>query len=291
MENVIVQGFIGVLPYLLIVVLVLYGFKVIHDWITKYDDDAELRSGNLAVGLNRGAMYIGLTLAMSGPLLSEQDSFWLDLGSYALEGVIAVVIMTIAGFVFDKVMLPNIDNREEVGKGNMAVALVEAAGYVGLGFIMLSSFAGSGTASFWRDIGSGALFSGLGLVTLMVIYWVFVLVYKRVRKHRVSEELADGNVAMAIEVLGVIVAMSIVLGFSIIGNFTSWWNDILSYLLAAVFGVLSVTIAQVVSWGVFVRKAHTIREDGRHARNLASASINASLLVALGIVSGIATFV
>lgn len=289
MGTIVWQGFVGVLPYLIIVGLTLFGFKLIHDWLTRYDDDAEVRSGNFAVGLQRGAMYLGVTLAMAGPLLSEQDTYWLDLGSFALEGVIAVVIMTLASFVFDRFMLPHVNRHDQLLARNKAVAVLEAFGYIGLGFIMLSSFAGSGTTSFWRDIASGALFSGLGLLTLMTIYGLYTVIYHAFRGRRVSEEIADGNVAMAVQAGAVVLAMSIVLGFSIIGEFTGWANDIASYFLAAVFGVLSVAVAQLISWLVFIRDFSS-RKGQRHSRNLGSASINAMLLLSFGVVSGLATF-
>jgi uncharacterized membrane protein YjfL (UPF0719 family) len=289
--NIVFQGFVGIIPYLLIIGVLVYLFKVLHDWLTKYDDDGEIRSRNFAVGLNKGALYLGLILAMTGSLLSTQDSYLLDLAVFALEGVIAVAVQTLASFIFDKVILPHIDNRKEIGEGNVAVAVVEAAGHLGLGFIMLSSFAGDSTASLGRDLLSGLVFSGLGLATLVLIYWLFSLLYKRIRKHSVGVEIANGNIAMAIEAGGVILAMSIVLGFSIIGDFVSWEYDILSYFLAALSAVLVVAIVQVISWFVFIRGTAIRTSDGSHAANYASATVNGFLLTGAGVVSGLVTFV
>lgn len=287
--NLILISFAWVVPYLLIVMVLLYVFKLIYDKITHYDDDAQLRSGNFAVGLGRASMYIGLTLAMCGPLLSQQQDFWWDLLMYTIEGVAAVVVMTLASFVFDRVILPRIDNRKEIGAGNVAVAVVEAAAYIGLGFIMLSSLAGAAGPTLVNDILSGLLFIVLGLGTLMGIYWLFVLVYKS-RKVNVIKEIEAGNVAIAIEAAGVLLAISTLLGFSIIGDFRGWAIDIVSYLIAAVAGVLAVVVAQIISRLLFNRGG-TLREDGAHAANISSASVNAGLLVSLGVVAGLVTFI
>lgn len=282
-------GFLGIFPYLLIELGLLYGFKKIHDRITRYDDDAEVRQGNLAAGIGRGGMYLGLVLAMNGSLLTMQFDYLSDLLWFALDGLWAVVAMTLASLVLDKVVLPRIDNRKEIGEGNLAVAVVEAAGYIGLGFIMLTSLAGGGAATWFQDFMSGLVFAVLGLGALMSVYGLFVLAYKLVRGYKVSDEIAGGNVAIAIEVAGVLLGMSLVLGFSIIGNFQGWFQDILAFVIAALSGVLMVAVGQVVSRYLFVRGG-TLLPDGGHAANVASASINALLLVAIGSTVGLAIF-
>lgn len=290
MDTIMMQGFLGVFPYLVIAGAILWIFKLIHDYITSYDDDAEIRSGTFSVGFSRGAMYVGLILAMAGSLFSPQVEYLMDLGVFALEGAIAVAIMTGASFLFDKVMLPHIDNRKEIGNGNMAVAILESSGYVGVGFIFLCSFAGEGSGDIGQDILSSLVFSVLGMLVLMLTYGGFTVIYSMVRKHRVSEEVKTGNIAIAVQAAGVVQAMSIVLGFSLIGEFTGLVDDVLSFLLAALFGVLSVAIAQGISWLVFLR-GYASHSNGKHGANLASASINASLLVSFGLVSGVVSFV
>lgn len=288
-HTLVLLGLLGIFPYLLIELALLYGFKKIHDRITRYDDDAEIRQGNLAAGIARGGMYLGLVLAMNGSLLTEQLDYLSDLLWFAVDGLWAVVVMTLASFVLDKVVLPHVDNRKAVGEGNRAVAVVEAAGYIGLGVIMLASLAGGGAATLSQDFASGAVFAALGLGALVGVYGLFVLTYKMVRGHKVSDEIAGGNVAIAIEAAGVLLGMSLVLGFSIIGDFQGWAQDILAFVIAALSGVLMVAVGQVVSRRLFVRGG-TLLPDDSHGGNVASASINAMLLLAIGSTVGLAIF-
>lgn len=289
-SDFILLSFAWVIPYVLVVLVILWVFKLVYDKITHYDDDEQLRSNNLAVGLGRASMYIGVTLAMLGPALSSERDFGWDLLMFAIEGIAAVAVMVFASVIFDKVILPHVDNRKAIGEGNLAVAVAESGAYIGLGFIMMSSLAGGSAPTLLQDIGSGLLFIVLGLGVLMGIYWIFVLLYKRFRKISVIEEIAAGNVAMAVEAGGVLVAMSIVLGCSIIGPFVDWWIDILGYLVAAVAGVLALVIGQLISRRLFLPGGF-VREDGTHARNVASACINAAVVISLGVVSGLVTLV
>lgn len=288
-HTLVLLGLLGIFPYLLINLSMLWLFKLVNDKITHYDDDAEIRQGNLAAGIARGGMYLGLVLAMNGSLLTEQLDYLSDLLWFAVDGLWAVVVMTLASFVLDKVVLPHVDNRKAVGEDNRAVAVVEAAGYIGLGVIMLASLAGGGAATLSQDFASGAVFAALGLGALVGVYGLFVLTYKMVRGHKVSDEIAGGNVAMAIEAAGVLLGMSLVLGFSIIGDFQGWAQDILAFVIAALSGVLMVAVGQVVSRRLFVRGG-TLLPDGSHGGNVASASINAMLLLAIGSTVGLAIF-
>ena len=290
MTETIVRGFLGVIPYLFVMLGLLVVFRLVHDRLTAFDDRYELKRGNAAAGLNRGAMYFGATIAMCGPLLGGDRAYGSDLLQFALEGVLALAIFTLASFVLDKVMLPKINNQAEIGRGNMAIAVVEAAAYIGLGFVMFCSLAGGGAPSFWRDQLSGVLFGVLGLATLVAIYMTFGVGYRIFKRCSVNDELARGNVAMAIEAGAVLLAMSLVLGFSIIGDFTGWANDIASYVIAAAAGVSAVAIAQLFTWLLFAR-GMTLRADGTHAANVASAAIRGGILLGLGLVAGLVTFV
>lgn len=289
MWEIIGKGFLGIYPYLIIALVLLVVFRLVHDRLTPFDDKEELRRGNLAAGINRGAAYLGVVIAMCGSLVSTATSYAYDLGFFFIDGLIAIATFTIAAVVFDKVVLPSINNSEEIGRGNMAVAVTEGLAYVGLGFIMLGSFAGGNTDNIGQGIASSLLFSALGLSTLVLCYKLFVIGY-RFKGCPVNDEIGRGNMAMGIEAGSTVLAISLVLGFSIIGEFNSWSSDIASYTVAAVAGVLAIAAAQVVTKLLFARGL-TIGESGSHAANVASSAIQSSVLVGFGLIAGLVTFI
>lgn len=309
--NAVFQGWIGILPFLGVILALCFAFRLIHDRISPQNDKEETGLGKLAVGLSRGGAYLGFILATCGSLIMSGESYWTDLRMFAIDGVIALGVFAAACYVFDWVILRKVNNAEQICLNNVPVGFVEFCAYVSLGLIMCGSFAGGG-ASFGRGIASAILFSGLGLGTLVVIYWVYSIFWRKLDK-----QIEQGNLAAAIDVGSLMLGMSFALMLSIIGDFTGWANDIMFYFIAAASSVLSVAVARVfasvvvavgprvLATAVVVGQAaksdtvlspdelsEQIKEHvkaNRHG-NVARSAIIGSLTVGFGIVAGLRTF-
>jgi len=288
MIRISLLGLLGIIPYLAVALGLLFIYKVLHDSITHYDDRAELLRGNTAVGLTRAGAYLGVVIAMGGSLINSDLPWFIDFGMFALDGVLAVGVFTAASFAFDWVILWKNNNAKQVEAGNKAVAIIEACAYISLGIIMNASFSGSG-GGFWTGMLSAMVFSTLGLGTLLVIYLVFVRLYHWRYRCKVEQEIENGNVAMAIETSGVLLAMSITLWCSISGDFRGWIVDILSYGVAALSSVVAVGLAWFISGRIFTG-VPSVDTDGKHAQNRAIALIRMFLLLAWGLTAGLVTF-
>ena len=129
--------YVGVAPFVLATFGLLVVYKLVHDRVTAYDDDAMITGGTTAAGLSRAGGYIGVVLAMAGSLINSPNSYFADLGMFALDGVVAIFVFVMASFAIDWVVLPSIDNEIEISGGNTAVGLVEAAAYTALHGVQL----------------------------------------------------------------------------------------------------------------------------------------------------------
>src|SRR5690606_30843204 len=138
-------------------------FRVVHDKLTSFDDNAEIARGNSAAALNRVGIYLGAIIATTGSLIGSPDSYYTNLGMFALDGVLALVVFGLARKVLDWLILPAVNNDAEIKGGNLAVAFAEACGYVGLGLVLCSAFSGDG-AGLVEGLLSAVVFSFLGLV-------------------------------------------------------------------------------------------------------------------------------
>ncbi len=288
MIKISLYGLVGIIPYLAVAFGLLFVYKALHDAITRYDDREELRRDNSAAGLTRAGAYLGVVIAMGGSLINSDLPMFIDFAMFALDGVFAVVIFTVATFAFDWAILWKNNNAKQVAAGNKAVAIVEACAFVALGIIMNASFSGGG-GGFWTGMLSALVFSIIGLATLLVIYLVFVRLYRWRYHCDVEREVEDGNEAMALEAGGVLLAMSITLWCSISGDFFGWILDILSYAIAALSSVVAVGLAWFISGRVFTGVA-SVNPDGTHTRNRSIAYIRMFLLVAWGLIAGLVTF-
>ena len=117
--------------------------------------DVHIDDGNVAVGLRRAGLYLGIAIALSGALGGASRGILLDLIQLLLDGLIITGFMFSSRFINDFFMLGNINNDNECIKtfelangtkivGNTAVGMVEAGMYIATGFILNGAISGSG---------------------------------------------------------------------------------------------------------------------------------------------------
>lgn len=283
------RGFGGILPFIAAGFVLMFVFRLIHDRITPFDDQAEMKAGNVAVGLNRAGGYLGVWIAISGSLILSEESYWTDLGMFLLDGVIAIGVFTIAAYVFDWIILPRINNAGEVAGGNKAVGLLEACIYVSLGFIMCGSFAGGG-ANLLTGILSAVAFGLTGLATLMVVWLGYNLVWRKIDpKCSIDRYVAEDKLGAAIDAGSLLLAMGVTIMFSIIGDFSGWGQDFLSYAIAVVASMLAVTVGRVIA-SLTLTRGTSFNKAGEHHGNLAKSLTIGFVSIGVGLLSGLVTF-
>lgn len=293
MAKSLLMGFVGILPFIAVAFVLWLIYQFIHDRLTHYDDVAEIKSDNVAAGINRAGAFLGVGIAASGSLIGNDRSFGEMLLWFFVDGLAAIVVFTIAAFAVDAVFLPRIRNADHILAGNKAVGVVEAAAYIGIGIITCASFSGGGQ-DVWPGLLSATLFSYLGLGLVVGAFALFCLAYRALYKCDVREQIKHGNVAMAIEVGGVLLAMSVTLWFSISGDFTGWLNDIAYFFIAAISSMASVSLAWFLSGRLLSRTPSIVKDEqtgrGIHQRNIAAAIIKMGAMGAFGLVAGLVTF-
>ena len=285
--------------FVVILIAFMYVIKIVRNIITPFDDDEEVEEkSNLAVGLRRAGLYIGLGIAIVGALTGvqaeinglDQDAAIAELagisvevneigvaeqiGRVALNGAIAVGLLILVGFFNDLVILRSIDNNEEVGRGNVAVGLVEAGGYVASGLILQGAFTGEG-----GGIASALVFSVLGQIALLAMYGV----YQWATPFDVTAEIKDGNPAAAVAVAGMLVALGLILRASIAGPFEGWVIDLVTFGFYAVVSIVFLLIVRQVTDRLFLPNTDLATEIARD-RNPAAISLAYGAIIAVALV-------
>lgn len=278
--------YIEVFPYLGIMFVMLFVFRKVFDKLTNFNDHDQMLEGNSAAAVNRGGAYLGYILAMSGSLIMSTREYGADLKMFFFDSLVALVLFVLAYFGLDLVVLRRIDNDDEVCRGNMAVAIVEACAYVSLGLIMSASFAGGGEDSEVQGMLSAALFSGLGLLTLLVLYVVYDVFWRKVFRRKVDREIEEGSLETALDVGTYLLSMGVVLLFSIVGDFSGWWQDIANYAVAAVDSIVVVAFARILAvvflvWYLPYGERETSHGSVPKSLTIGFASIGSAVLVGL----------
>ncbi|WP_457551709.1 DUF350 domain-containing protein [Desulfobacula sp.] len=276
--------------YVIVGIFFIWLVKIVDDWRTKeFDDDVHIDDGNVAVGLRRAGLYLGIAIALSGAMGGASSGFFLDLIHLLVDGLIITGFMFSARFINDFIMLANINNDEECIKtfvqpdgskcvGNRAVGMVEAGMYIATGFILHGSISGTG-GTFFQGIVSSILFFILGQIVLLVVG----LLYELITPFNVRKEIKDNNLAAGIGLSGILMALGIILMSSISGPFTGWANDIVSFSIYAVFGIVLLLICRAVIDKLLLPTTNIATEVIKD-RNVAAMIVVASAINAVAII-------
>ncbi|MBT4511076.1 MAG: DUF350 domain-containing protein [Chloroflexi bacterium] len=245
----------------------------------KFDDDKEIeQNGNMAVGLRRFGLYLGLAIGMSAALTGETLGFVNDLKTLAIEGALVLVMMMLSRFFNDAIILHGINNDDEAQAGNTAVGLVEAGSYIATGLIMFGAFSGGG-GTVLQGYLSAMLFAVLGQVSLLI----FFQAYEFVTSFNVREEVKAANPAAGLAVGCMLVALGVLLRASIAGDFQGWMVDIKSFALSTANGILLLLIfRKVIDW-LFLPNT-TLRVEVEKKRNVAAVAVTQACILALAII-------
>ena len=264
--------------------------KRLDDWRTKdFDDDRHIDDGNVAVGLRRAGLYLGIAIAVAGALSGDSSGFWLDLIQFMVDGLIIIGLLFSSRFINDFIMMGHMDNDGECIKeftltdgrtvtGNTALGMVEAGMYIATGFILNGSLSGGG-GTFFQSLFSALVFFILGQAVLLI----FGLFYEVITPFNVREEIKKNNLAAGMGLSGILVALGIILMSSLSGPFTGWGSDLGGFALYTLFGMILLLAFRSLVDRVLLpttNLATEIKED----QNVAALVVVESALIAVAVI-------
>ena len=177
-----------------------------------------------------GGYFFGICLALGGALSGPSLGWQADLIGIAQYGLLAIVLMLVAGVLCERVLLPHFNNRKEVVEDqNMGTAFVEAGMHIANGLIVLAIVQGEGP--LW----SGVAFWLLAQVVLVVAG----LLYEWITPHSVHSELERDNAAVGLAFGGVLVGMGNIVSIAVAGDYAGWLIGLKTFGMDAVFGFVA----------------------------------------------------
>ena len=143
--------------------------------------------------------------------------------------ILAVVALYIGFSVLNKIT-KGIDEEKELAKGNVAVGIVVAAVFFAIAIVVQSGVAGVsvgvgsalssgfGSTDAYIAIGVAILQLILGIILAVASIYIALRVLDKMTKGiEEFEELKKGNVAVALEMAGVIVAVALIVQVGVLG--------------------------------------------------------------------------
>jgi uncharacterized membrane protein YjfL (UPF0719 family) len=150
-----------------------------------------------------------------------------------IQLVIAIILAVVALYIGFSVLgkiTKGIDEEKEIAKGNTAVGILVASVFIAIGIVVQSGVSGI-SVGISQALKAGIL-SSLGITILIVsvlqlvlgivlaiaaIYLALNILDKLTKGIEEFEELKKGNVAVALEMAGVIITVAIIIQSGVLG--------------------------------------------------------------------------
>jgi uncharacterized membrane protein YjfL (UPF0719 family) len=204
-----------------------YG-ATLHTLLTDHD--------NLAVGVAVVGYFFAVIWTIKVLLGTPSQGFWRDVLGVLLYGGLGIVLLTAVAMVSCRRFLGG-GVREQLEARNVAAAIVVAGAYVATSLTYSGALDGEG-GGFWILL----LFFLLGQLALLGITYAF----RWLTGYDDVQEIAAGNVAAALALAGLLIAVGVVVGHAASGEFTGLLNSLGGFLLALVAVVAFYPVRQLV---------------------------------------------
>ncbi len=269
------KGFV----FVAISVLIIFLAKLLADRrTTEFDDDVHIDDGNLAVGLRRSGLYLGIAIALCAVVTGDSKGFYSDILALFTDSGLILISLFLSRYINDKIMLGHINNDQECMQGNAAVGIVEACMYIATGFVLNGSLTGLSNTMV-ESILSTLVFFILGQAALLI----FGYLYEVITPFNVRDEIKKGNPAAGLGLGGILIALGIILRSSIAGPSTDWSIDIANFGIYAVYGIVMLLVFRLVIDKILfptTKLSLEITED----KNVAALLVAESAIIAVAVI-------
>jgi len=221
--------------------------------------DELFKKDNPAFGISMAGVTLALTIMLTGTMYGGHDEnvigSTIAIGVY---GVAGIILMALTRWIFDKITLPDIYLRDEISKGNIAVAIADVGNVLASAIIIRSIM-------IWVTDNSleGLLALVVGYVVSQAILTGTTYIRRKVfcyfhTGRSIQQELQNGNIALSLSFagrkIGTAFAISIAANllsyelYTLTTLFIPWVGVCISLIL--VLKVLSFIAERVILFGV-----------------------------------------
>lgn len=245
-----------------------------------------LRKDNPAFGISMAGVILGVTIILSGTFYGSPAN---DIETTAflmtLYGVIGLGLMALTRWIFDKITLPALSIRDEILKGNIAVAITDVSNVIASAIIIR------------MILGWTATHSVQGLLDLLVIYAVsqvmltgatfikFKVFAATVKGRDIQDELKKGNIALALRFAGqkIGTAFAIIIASKlIVTELAGAGAMLLAWMCVSVVVILVLKTISYLAERVILFRAH-VNSEVLDQQNIAVGALQAAIYIAMGL--------
>ena len=266
-----VLAFLGVYAVLFLLA------KQLNDLLSPYKLIEELAvRDNPAIGLSLSGYLLATGLVFLGPLLGPSEDLVSDLVLVAGYATLGIVFLNLSRWTLDKLILNQFCNIEAlVEKRNVGVGAVRFGVYIATGLIAAGSLNGEG-----GGVVTATAFFVLGQLSLLA----FARVYDLTSRFHLQTEVEQGNTAAGVAFGGTLIALGIILGKAVSGDFVSWSSNLLTFVEVAVGGIIVLQVLRVLM-DKLILTGHDLNDEIARDGNLAAGFLETSVAISFALVA------
>jgi uncharacterized membrane protein YjfL (UPF0719 family) len=232
---------------------------------------------NKAAAVALGGFMLGVIQVIIPILSAPSHTFWDDVRGVTAYGIGGIIAMTIAGLVFEQYSRwTGVPLRNQIAQGNLAAGIVDGAIHFASGQIVAGALTGDGgsllpTIIFWSA----------GVASLIVITHIF----RMITAYNDADMIRQDNVAAALGSAGLIIAIGMMVGYAVSGNFTGYAEGFRSFGLMLLVILVFYPVRQIIVQMLLLGGGFSFR-NGRLDHEIAQdRNVGAGLLEAIGYIA------
>ncbi len=271
-----------------IAVILLTLMRYLQGWSVKVNSSKELAErDNFAFGVSTAGAVAALGIVLTGAITgAAAHSYLLEAIGVASYGLFGLVLIKLGRFLHDKIALNVLDKNQQILKGNVAVAIVDASAAIATAIIIRAVLLWAEDLTLDTFI---AIFSAFAISQLMLV------LLTRLREKRfasrnqeasMQQALAQGHTALAIRHAGFMIAMALSFNAAshfILFNPTAYVTNIIGWF---VFSIIMLVVLTLLLFAIkkLVLARIDLADEVERQHNIGIAAVEMAISVAIALI-------
>ncbi|WP_053979705.1 DUF350 domain-containing protein [Marinagarivorans algicola] len=242
------------------------------------------KKDNIAFGIIIAGAVLALMLIMSGAMSGDAHaSLMQEALNVSMYGVLGIVLLKVGFLVQDKLLLRKICIRDEIKKGNSAVAIAAAANLIAVGVVIRTSITWVEDDSVNGLLPVALVFIALQIILAAVTLLRTVIFSKRNPDNTWQSAIQSNNIALAIRFSAQMLATAFALSsVAYLVNYASilLFEIVYTWLGLGLAVMLVVWLLYTLACPIVLSKINVVEEVDQQ-RNIGVAAIEAALFLGI----------
>jgi uncharacterized membrane protein YjfL (UPF0719 family) len=239
--------------------------------------DALINKDNPAFGVQVGGYLFGvlliITAVLSGP---GHKDIMVDVMWVLVYGIAGIILLALTALWATRIIL-SAKCLESIRQGNIAAAMAMAGAFVGTGAVISATVTGESTGSWVPTL----VFFLAGIIAFFIITYV----YRLLTAYDDVKEILDNNIPAAMSYAGMMIAVGLIVGNAIKGNFITYEQSFKDFGYALIVVVALYPVRQWIVQGLLLGGGFSLYGGRLDLEISRDRNINAGVIEAITYIS------